>query len=366
MRHFAIAALLTLAAPLAAPLAAANAAAKDAPEPAFRPAVERAVEEVIRPGYAALAEAAGSTKAAVAALCEAPSQERLAAARQAFRALVAAFARVEPYRFGPARENNRYERLFFWPDPRGRGLRQVEGVILGEDESATTRESLQAKSVAVQGLPALDVILSGTGSDAMATPPASFRCRYARAAAEAIGATAGDIAAGWRDDDGFPRLMLEVGPDNPVYRSHGEAVQDLLQAGSEQIQIVRDLKLSPVLGDGPADARPRLAPFWRSGAALDAVAGNVEGVALLVEALDLARLVPDGGAGLASNLSFELEAAQRALTVDVPIAEAVADEETHARLSFALVPLASAIRILDERAPGALGLVSGFNSLDGD
>lgn len=359
MMRIALALLVLLQAPLA--LAQEGA-------PAFRPAVERAIEKAVLPAYAGLSEAATATESAVQMLCAAPSADRLMEARAAFRALVAAFSRVEPYRFGPAREDNRFERLFFWPDPRGRGLRQVQAVILGEDETATDIASLRGKSVAVQGLPALDVVLSGTGSETLADAPAAFRCRYATAIAGAIRMTAEAVEAGWRGADGFARLMLDAGPDNPVYRNHGEAVQDFLQAASEQLQLTRDMKLAPVLGGGPADARPRLAPFWRSGAALEAIAGNLEGVGQLAEALDLATLVPDGGEGLASNLSFELSQARRAVAsaAAVPLQEAVSDEEMHARLAYALVPLGSAIRILDERAPAALGLVAGFNSLDGD
>jgi predicted lipoprotein len=38
----------------------------------------------------------------------------------------------------------------------------------------------------------------------------------------------------------------------------------------------------------------------------------------------------------------------------------------HQKLAYALIPLGGAIVILEERMPTALGLIAGFNALDGD
>lgn len=345
-----------------------GASAQDVPP--FRPAVEAAIEGAIRPGYAALLEAAGEAENAIRTLCAAPSEATLETTRDAFGDLVVAFSRVELYRFGPARRDNRFERLFFWPDRRGRGLAQVQAVIAGEDPSATGVATLRDKSVAVQGFLALDFVLFGTGADDLAAPPAGFRCAYGEAIAGAINHAAAEIAADWAAPDGFAARMLEPGPDNPVYRSHGEAVQDLLQTAAEQVEIVRDLKLAAVLGDAPEAARPRRAPFWRSHQALPAMAGNIAGIAALLEALDLDALLPEGEAALAGSLGFELGQAMAVLeeiaATDRPFETVATDPEAHGRLSYALVPLGGARDLLQTRIPAALGLVAGFNSLDGD
>ena len=124
--------------------------------PVFALAVDRAIERVIIPGYASLAAASGGLAVAMSGLCAAPSPAALAAARERFAGVVAAFSRVELFRFGPARESNRFERLFFWPDRRGRARRQVEALIARKDEAALEVAALRAKSVAVQGLLALE------------------------------------------------------------------------------------------------------------------------------------------------------------------------------------------------------------------
>ena len=332
---------------------------------AFRPTVEQAVDTVILPGYAALADAAAAEAEAMDALCRAPSPEALASARDAFAGLVTAFGRVEIYRFGPAREDNRFERLFFWPDRRSRGLRQVEGVIAEEDETATDPETLMDKSVAVQGLLALDVVLSGEGNETL-MDAGGFRCRYGAAIAATIARNADAMLSGWQEPGGYADLMREA--DGAIYRSHGEVVQDLLKAGAEQLQITGEFKLGNVVGDTPQDARPRLAPFWRSGLALTSMIANLDGVAALGEAI--ATALPEDEAEMGTALVFELRQARAALAyADAdprPLADLLADPEMHKRLAYAQSPISGAFRLMDGRIPGALGLSLGFNSLDGD
>ena len=74
--------------------------------------------QVIRPGYAALADAAGALQGKVETLCQQPSTATLKEAKAAFAGTVAAWSKVEIIRFGPVIQDHRFERLFFWPDPR--------------------------------------------------------------------------------------------------------------------------------------------------------------------------------------------------------------------------------------------------------
>ncbi|UOM32932.1 imelysin family protein [Acuticoccus sp. I52.16.1] len=347
-------------------LAALALTAPAAAQVAFRPAVERAIDDVIVPAYAALVDAAAAEAEAMEALCRAPSPpEALMAARARFADLVAAFGRVELYRFGPAREDNRFERIFFWPDRRGRGLRQVQSLLADEDETATDPETLYRKSVAVQGLLALDFVLSGEGNETLMDAQ-SFRCRYGAAIAATIERNAAAILDGWQGAGGYAALMRAA--DGNIYRSHGEVAQDLVKAAAEEVQIVRDFKLGNVLGDAPADARPRLAPFWRSNLALTSIDANIDGIAALGAAV--ATVLPAGEREMRGALAFELSRAKGAIAPLAddprPLAEIVADPEAHRRLAYARSPLGGTFRILDQRMPAALGLTLGFNSLDGD
>ena len=74
---------------------------------------------------------------------------------------------------------------------------------------------------------------------------------------------------------------------------------------------------------------------------------------------------------LPTELRFELEQARKALRKATDLAEYGSESETlakeaHGLLTYAMVPIHGAADILESRLPEALGLVIGFNSLDGD
>jgi uncharacterized protein len=118
-----------------------------------------AVTEVIRPGYDALETAGGGLEEKVSAVCEAPSEAALQEAKAAFAATVSAWSKVEILRFGPVTQDRRYERLFYWPDPKGLGQKQVQQALANQDQTVTIPDTPADKSVALKGLPALEYLL---------------------------------------------------------------------------------------------------------------------------------------------------------------------------------------------------------------
>jgi len=129
---------------------------------------------------------------------------------------------------------------------------------------------------------------------------------------------------------------------------------------------VRDLKIAAAIGERPEEAKPKRAPFWRSGLTLPAMLANIEGVEAVIAA-GISDVMPEREARHCSALAFVSGQAKRTLAALAPdwLATA-ADAEGHQKLSYALIPLAGAIRVVGESYPQALGLTLGFNSLDGD
>lgn len=338
---------------------------------AFAPVVDQMIDRVIIPGYTRLAETAATETGVMEALCTTPGDATLADARTAFADLAVAWSGVEMFRVGPARADNRYERLFFWPDRKGLGLRQVQGIIAEEDATAIDVTTLRGKSVAVQGLLALEYVLFGTDSDGLASaPPDAFRCRYGATIAGAIATTAGEMLTGWTAPDGYAAVMRNPGAENPVYRSHGEVVQDMLRAAREMIQIVRDIKIARPIGKAPASAVPTQAPFWRSDLTIATIRANIDAVNTLVSAGGIGAILPASATWMTGSLAFELSSANTALArlteTGAPWADIVKSADGHDTLAYTLIPLGSAFEILEQRMPVALGLTMGFNTLDGD
>lgn len=327
------------------------------------------IEEHILPGYSTLVGASGAQLEVVEDLCQTPSGDNLEVAQARFGDLVEAWSAVEFIRFGPAREDNRYERLFFWPDRNGRGLNQVQGVIANADETVTSIESLQGKSVALQGLLALEYVLFGNGSESLQSGDI-HRCSYAQAIVGSMADTSQKMLGSWLGPQGYAQLMLNTGADNPVYRTDSEALQELLRSMAEQLQIVHDAKLVRVVGNTVGEARARRAPLWRSGQSLPMIMANAQAMQSLNVVGMFAELLPDQSSRYAGTLRFELGQVVTRLqdlhSSGQSLEALTTSEETHGRLASVALPLAGAIRVVGEIYPAELGLSMGFNSLDGD
>jgi hypothetical protein len=343
-------------------------AAADTTPDQYRSIVDNTVEKFIRPEFAELESVTGRTVPIVAQLCEEPSDDHLAAARAVFASVLMQWSRVEYVRLGPVIEEKRLERFSFWPDPKGIGLRQVQKVLASEDETATDVATLRNKSVALQGLQALEFVLFGSEADGLASGD-EFRCAYAKAIADNLHAISGEIVAGWNDEDGYVALMRNPGPDNPVYRTPAEPVGDIIEVLTTGFQYLRDVRIGAFVGENPAKAKPRRAAFWRSGMAIEAIRANFGGLQRLWEVSGLIPVLETrpGGPGMISSVNFEFETAGRQFDEGFPpVAEAVADPKEHGRVLYLFIVADTLWRFFAEDISAALGLRMGFNALDGD
>jgi uncharacterized protein len=330
-------------------------------------AVRAAVDEVIRPGMADFEAQAKGLGAAMEGLCAAPSGEALGEARERFGDAALAYGRIEAIRVGPLMEENRSERILFWPDRKGIALRQVQAILAGEDESATDPQTLKGKSVAVQGLGALEFVLFGNGSEALEGDEGAFRCRYGRAIAQSVAGLAGELAAGWQAPDGIALHLTEPSPDFADYRTPTEAQEELVGLLSHGIEAVRDARINPFIAQGDKGANPRLALFWRSGLTMPMVRANIEGLEALFSKLGMGSDVSAQHAGLPNSISFEFRNAFRAVDlVTSPVDAAVADASQAQALDYLVIVTQSLQAMIGEQLSAALGLSVGFSSLDGD
>lgn len=330
---------------------------------------EAALTKVIRPGYDAFAADAATLAAKTAVLCTDPSHKSLADSRAAFVQAVKGWSAVEIFQFGPVNHEHRYERLFFWPDRKGLGYRQVQRALSDKDESVTSVETLAKKSVALQGLPALEILLYGKGSDALASrgDDAVFRCRFAAAAAGNIAQLSKDLVQAWAPGAPFTKSFLEPEPDGALYRAPKDVTLELFKAFSGGIERVRDQKLGRVLGESAKRSRPRLAAFWRSGQTCPNMAGNLRSVRALFVDGGFAGIVADQSPGVEDSILFDLNHSIDVLAAETePVAEAVTDPEQRGKLEALRVGLKSANTTASGLIAEGAGLSFGFNAGDGD
>ena len=263
-------------------------------------------------------------------------------------------------------EQNRLERVLFWPDRKSTGLKQVQAALSAKDVTAADAKQLAGKSVAMQGLGALEFVLYGTGSEALATGH-PYRCSYGAAISGNLDTIAADLEAVWAAPDGFAKIWASPSDDNPLYRDGTEAVTELMDVFVTGTELVRDIRLGGFLGKEAKDDKPRQALFWRSGKTVDALAGNLAGMKALLEASKLADALPADQAWMGKEALFEFgNAANAAAGADGPIADVLADPDKRSKLAYFELVTSSLSNIFGTQMSGALGLTAGFSSLDGD
>ncbi len=295
------------------------------------------------------------------------------AVKAGFNELVRSWAGVEFLRFGPLVEDNRFERIFFWPDPRGTVQRRTQAVLAKADVALLQAGALRADSVAIQGLPSLEYALFG-GNEALlgdaakpGGPGAGYRCAYATAVAVNVAGLAGEIAQAWGPQGQMAQHFQQPGPNNPLYRSPAEVAAETIKAMSSGLHYIRDAKLLAALGASPEKAKPASSPLWRSGETLDAVAAGVSGIGEFYRAADLAPVFDKNNQWLAVTVTNSAQRiAGRLKPLTMPFDVALAQPEPRATLVATVVELSELKEMIDGQIANALGVNVGFNALDGD
>jgi len=331
----------------------------------------RALERHIVPAYERLNTEAAKHVTAIAALCQTPSAANLEAARAGFKSALIAWGHIEHIRFGPISEQNRYDSMLFWPDPRGISRRHITRALSQQDPDVLVPESLATKSVALQGFTALDTLLFSSESDALKQPGAAgqFRCGYARALAVNIERIAQAVREAWSNSSAFAHVWLHPGPGNPAFLKPEETTHALGQAYLMGLENVRNIRLGGPLGFKDRNARPLTPVVPYSGLVLDLAIADIEGLRDLLLGSGLAEASRDGEPAhtVMQSVTGELQM----MIPNLRKAAAMSPkpfQDANARNTLILLgyPLKNTHDTVLQYLKQEAGLTMGFNSLDGD
>lgn len=326
---------------------------------------EGVVRAFVEPSVTDFSASTKALRSAITDLCDDPAEDALSEARAAFANALDDFGRVSVLRFGPLSAASRFERLFFWPDARGIGLKQVQTLIASSD-SGGLAGGMEGKSAALQGFPALEFVLFGTGADTLSAGN-TLRCGVAAAISANIAGIAGDLATDWAPGTAFETSFSAPAPDRDPYRSEAEVDGELVKALSTALQFVRSAELSPPLGEDPSKANGKRAPFWRSGLTARFLASQVDGTRQLLAAAGYERSLPEDQRYVVSSIRFELDNSIRTLgQVEGPVETSFASDPDRGRFVYVSLALHHANELVNDGLSAALGLSMGFNALDGD
>lgn len=329
----------------------------------------RALEGHIQPGYAALHDAAQKLEQAASTFCGETAPADVKLVDDAFRDVVFAWSRVSHLRFGPITQEHRLTRMLYWPDRKNLGRKQIRKAIRSRNKSVLGVESLTEKSVAMQGLGAIEQLLYWKAGDAFAKggENRTYRCAYLEAATRNVANITSELVTGWSSDGEFPKTLLSPGKDNPRYLKPSEVTLEITKAFLVGLERLRDIKVAGSLGMRPNNPARVHVPFATSELSTRAMQAELEGLIDMFENGGLMEIIEDQEPGMGKSIRFEFKQAMASFKrITLPIEKAVEDKASEDNLIDTGFPLKNARiqtgRILAEAA----GLSLGFNALDGD
>ncbi len=334
-------------------------------KPDYAAIVRATLERHIRPGYGQVAKTSKNLALIMNAACRTEEGVNTPTIAKSFMDVATAWVSVQHIRFGPVTDENRYDRIAFWPDPRNLTSRQMSKVLADRDQSVISADSLAKKSIALQGLTALERLM--TMKPAEAKEDASFRCQYAQAITENLVRITSAVATAWGPNADFTRVWQSPGAQNPLYRDDREAAMEVMKSLSGGLQFLYERKLQAPLADTIEKARPKRAELWRSGTTLEALDANFESLMELYIKSGISDYIKTTDEDLDTTLMTSYEQALVTLkAVDKPFRQAAKDQALRPKMDY----LRFLAEDLAKRSAGnlaiALDLSLGFNALDGD
>jgi predicted lipoprotein len=331
----------------------------------------RLVAAQVVPGYEAFALTTAEQAAALERLCSEPGAERLAAARQAFHAAMDAWMAIQHVTWGPVQVAFRRERIYFWPERPGVVDRALADLLARRDPGILEPGALGRQSAAVQGLTALERLLFADDSLAArqrwwwwrrADP---YRCNLTLAIGRHLAGVAREVSDEWRT-----KVLPALAAGGSIYFASPQAATKLLLTDlANLMQIVADLKLQPVLGPSPDQARPDLAESRTSARSARNIVINLETAQRMYAGDGAApgfgtfvKTLPDGAARDAGIQRDFDDALRKARALPDRLDDAVTHPEQW-ELAAAAFARAEALRNrLRDEVPPAAGITLGFTS----
>ena len=323
------------------------------------------VEDHVLPRYRQLAEKTGELAAAAGGYCREGRTADTKRLRDAFHDAMQAYLGIQHLRFGPVEYFSRAQRFHFWPQARGKIARAIE-TALGLDHDALVPDRFERSSAAVQGFPAAELLIF---DDRYLDQQNG--CRLLLAVTANLRRMAVGIVADWTEGKTpFVRTVMEPGPDNGVFRDHGEVTLELFKSLHGGLQFIVDVRLRPVIGESLEKARPVLAESRPSGRSTHNVVDSLQAA----HAIYLGAGGP-GFAELTARVDPRLDRLMKkafrvtlgtARSVDHPLETTATNPALRPRVSKLLLQSRALQQIVRDRLSRALGFPVGFNSLDGD
>lgn len=314
---------------------------------------------VVEPWYADFSVKAAALDDAVVALCEAPDEASLGAAREALLATRVAYAHVEVVPVGPFSFLAVADQVDFWPADDV----AIDKFVTGDAEVVIAQ--IDRIGVNKKGLPALEYLLyldADPVAQLTALADNPRRCAMLEVLAEDVHQRADAVYAEWdADGSNYGAELSEMS---------GEGVDMVVNSALAATEVVAREDIGPPIGTKSGGApKPESARAWRSESSLELTRANLEAFRVLYEG-------SGAYAGLEEFTQIRSERVHGLMTaqlddVDAAIAAIPAPLVTAATEHTELVQAAydedkALVRLIKTEWMSALGVSLNFSDNDGD
>lgn len=325
---------------------------------------------VIVPRYRQAAESMGELSDSVAALCSSLGAGALETARSNWRKAREAWMTTEAFRFGPAMDRRSVSLVDWWPV-------DIDGIdrTLDEGNPVTEETVLQFLPSTHRGMSAMEHLIFGAGSEALAAPVASpeskVRCRYLESLAavthEEVAGILGDLegegeSAGYAGYiDGSAKLSL--------HPRDGEA--EVVRSLVFLVRTISNMRLGAALGvDSEPD--PAAIPAGAAGHStkdlerqLLSISEAYRGASGMPDALGIGHIVAQLSPEVDGRMAAAIENTAEAIeNVEGSLESAIANNPQSVRNVYD--SFKELQRVLNTEVVSLLGVSVGFSDTDGD
>ena len=334
------------------------------PEKATRAEViESLTARVILPGYKDAADSIAALKQSVDALCSAPSDAGLDAARDAWRDARQAWLRTESYRFGPVMDRRSISVVDWWPIDAEKIDRN-----LADDDEVTTERVTEFLPATQRGLSATEYLLFGAESSGLADGSDPRRCAYLQAVTTVVSDEVAGILTDWQgttDSSGYASYFDGTGS---LALIDSDAEAEVVRSLVFQVRSIANMRLGAGLGiDQEVDASA--IPTGGADHSREDLLSQLDGIASVYRGAE-------GGMGVSarvSAMSAEIDARMLA-AIEATIAAArnldgsiIAQLEGNpAQVRAVYDNMKELQRVLNTEIVSLLGVSVGFSDTDGD
>lgn len=322
---------------------------------------QRLVSDVYQPHHVYFSKVSKEFALQSVGLCERPPASLTFKLQVGFTDLLEAYSVIEMFRIGPLLDQNRKNRLYYWPDKRRAGERQLRSLLNSGEIHTINAEMLADKSVTLQGFTSLERLLFSASLLPVEKTP---QCHLITAVNQNIANMAGQLDVAWHSDSDFVSSLKNPSADSDYFRTHNEVVRSVYTQAKVGLDLLLNEKLASLLSSD--QKRVKQSPMWLSQRTVAMLTGNIRGLEALI--LDSGLLY---GTPHHEDLRVEFNYLRHVLdklkpTFYLKDADGNIKPDVRIRLNQLAAAVAQIRYIIGIEVAFTLGISAGFNSEDGD